>query len=245
MVNDIVPITEAQILEKVVIDGDLSKLTPKERLMYYNKTCESLGLNPLTRPFEYVRLQGKLTFYARKDATEQLRRVYQVSIDKLEAQVIEGVFIVTAYASTKDRTDVASGAVSILGLKGNDYANAIMKAETKAKRRVTLSICGLGITDESEIETIPHAKIVAEQDIRRPLLVEECLHDISLARNLEQLKVIFLNACDEFKGNQNAISLFIQKKDEKKFELEKGQSNETTLRVIESIPPTDLPPTVA
>ena len=34
-------------------------------------------------------------------------------------------------------------------------ANAIMKTETKAKRRATLSICGLGFLDESEIETIP------------------------------------------------------------------------------------------
>jgi hypothetical protein len=32
-----------------------------------------------------------------------------------------------------------------------------MKAETKAKRRVTLSICGLGLLDETEIETIPGA----------------------------------------------------------------------------------------
>ena len=30
-----------------------------------------------------------------------------------------------------------------------------MKAETKSKRRVTLSICGLGFLDESEIDTIP------------------------------------------------------------------------------------------
>ena len=33
----------------------------------------------------------------------------------------------------------------------------MMKAETKAKRRVTLSICGLGMLDETEVETIPHA----------------------------------------------------------------------------------------
>ena len=36
----------------------------------------------------------------------------------------------------------------------NALANAIMKAETKAKRRVTLSICGLGMLDETELETI-------------------------------------------------------------------------------------------
>lgn len=55
------------------------------------------------------------------------------------------------------RSDEAIGAVSVAGLRGDALANAIMKAETKAKRRVTLSIVGLGWLDESEIETIPAA----------------------------------------------------------------------------------------
>jgi len=52
------------------------------------------------------------------------------------------------------------GALSLKGLNAEDRANAIMKAETKAKRRVTLSICGLGFLDESEIENIPGAKMI-------------------------------------------------------------------------------------
>ena len=32
-----------------------------------------------------------------------------------------------------------------------------MKSETKAKRRVTLSLCGLAVLDELEVETIPNA----------------------------------------------------------------------------------------
>jgi hypothetical protein len=39
-------------------------------------------------------------------------------------------------------------------LKGDALANALMKAETKAKRRVTLSIAGLGWLDETELETV-------------------------------------------------------------------------------------------
>jgi hypothetical protein len=39
----------------------------------------------------------------------------------------------------------------------DEKANAIMKAETKSKRRATLSICGLGFLDETEIETIRDA----------------------------------------------------------------------------------------
>ena len=41
----------------------------------------------------------------------------------------------------------------------------MMKAETKAKRRVTLSLCGLGWTDESEVGSIPNAQtIVVDQE---------------------------------------------------------------------------------
>ena len=39
--------------------------------------------------------------------------------------------------------------------------NAKLKAITKAKRRVTLSICGLGFLDETEIDTIPSAQPAA------------------------------------------------------------------------------------
>ena len=50
--------------------------------------------------------------------------------------------------------------MSIGGLKGDALANGLMKAETKAKRRVTLSLCGLGMLDDSEVETIPNAQRV-------------------------------------------------------------------------------------
>ena len=153
----------ASIVERAIAIGDLSDLTPEERLEYYNRVCESLGLNPLTRPFEYLRLNGRLVLYARKDATEQLRKLNNVSIEIVSREIVGGeVYVVVARARSGDRADEAIGAVPIAGLRGEAYANAIMKAETKAKRRVTLSICGLGWLDESEIESIPDAKPFVE-----------------------------------------------------------------------------------
>ena len=60
------------IVEAVIAKGDLSKLTPGERTQYYVQVCESVGLNPLTKPFEYITLNGKLVLYARKDCTDLL-----------------------------------------------------------------------------------------------------------------------------------------------------------------------------
>ncbi|HJX53424.1 MAG TPA: hypothetical protein VJ801_11725 [Polyangia bacterium] len=147
-------------IEQVLIGGDLSRLTSEQRVSYYNKTCESLGLNSLTQPFAYINLNGKLTLYARKDCTEQLRGIRNISIGIASREVVEGVYVVTARATNPaGRMDESIGAVPIDKLTGEARANAMMKAETKAKRRVTLSFCGLGILDETEIESIPGARV--------------------------------------------------------------------------------------
>jgi hypothetical protein len=162
----------AELMEKALLGGDLAKLTSAERLSYYNSVCQSLGLNPLTRPFEYITLNNKLTLYARKDATEQLRKIHNLSIKILSRELVEGVYVVTAQASEAIagghfvRTDEAIGAVALNGLQGEAKANGMMKAESKAKRRVTLSIAGLGAyLDETEIESVPSAKIVPMADV--------------------------------------------------------------------------------
>ncbi len=149
----------AELQEKVLIGGDLARLTPAERLTYYQAVCKSVGLNPLTRPFEYLALNGKLTLYARKDCTDQLRDLpgNEISVELVGREVIDGVYVVTAKAKNLlGRTDESMGAVPVPA-SPTDKANAMMKAETKAKRRVTLSICGLGMLDETEIETIAGA----------------------------------------------------------------------------------------
>ncbi len=146
------------IAEQVIAKGDLSKLTGDERTRYYVEVCKSVGLNPLTKPFEYITLNNKLTLYALRACTDQLRSVHGVSVVEMLESERDGVYIVTAKVSNKDgRTDIAKGAVNIANLKGENLANAFMKAETKAKRRATLSICGLGWLDESEVDSIPGA----------------------------------------------------------------------------------------
>jgi hypothetical protein len=149
------PPLDPAIVANVLLTGDLEKLNDQQRMAYCTRVCESLGLNPLTQPFAFIKLNGKLRMYALKDATEQLRKLHSVSITEVTSQRVEDVFVVTAKAQDRTgRTDAATGAVSVGSLKGEALANALMKAETKAKRRVTLSICGLGMLDELEVETV-------------------------------------------------------------------------------------------
>lgn len=170
MPNDqaLTPVEESPSLvsgrEKALLENDLSELTDDERMSFYEHVCKSLNLNPATKPLEYIRLNGKLTLYANKTAANQLRKTRKVSITKLEETYLpeREAFIVRAYAQDGEgRTDVDEGVVPIHDrLTGEAFANARMKAITKAKRRVTLSICGLGFLDETELETIPSAEAV-------------------------------------------------------------------------------------
>jgi hypothetical protein len=163
MITDIIRTDQldAQLMESVLLGGDLSKLNPSQRVNYYKRVCESLGLNPLTKPFDYMQLNGKLTLYAKKDTTDQLRKIHGVSIDDVDIVETEKQFIVKVKGhDVTGRADVEVGVVNKTDMRG-DTANAQMKAVTKAKRRLTLSICGLGWLDETEVQTIPDARPVA------------------------------------------------------------------------------------
>jgi len=217
-----VAVQEDSLLANIVLNGDLSKLHPDEKVEYYNRFCDALGLNPLTRPFQYIKLSGREVLYATKDATEQLRRLRGVSVTDLKREVINEVCIVTAQGQDKTgRVDTSTGAVNIKGLSGDTLANALMKTETKAKRRLTLSICGLGILDETELETIPDAKPVkvavterlvdslakGREEITKlierytPIVAREIIDtaglDMAAAKTVEDLRVVYQSLKDQ------------------------------------------------
>src|ERR671917_569264 len=153
-----------EVVAQVGIGGDLSELNPDQRAAYYAAVCRSLGLNPLTKPLGYLTLDGKLRLYALRDCAEQLRRLHGISIYIANRERLSDVYVVTARAKDRQgREDESTGAVTVGHLKGDALANALMKAETKAKRRVTLSIAGLGWLGGTEMEAMPqHRPIDAE-----------------------------------------------------------------------------------
>jgi len=152
-------------IEDVLIRGDLSKLNEQQRTEYYLRLCNSIGLNPMTQPFQYLTLNGKLVLYARRDCADQLRKINGISIEIVSQDRSDGLLSVHVRAKDKDgRMDEDLGVVAFNdNLRGEAAANAILKAVTKAKRRVTLSLSGLGFLDETEVADIPaSAKIEAK-----------------------------------------------------------------------------------
>ena len=164
--------TSTSVLERALVSGDLAGLSESQRLEYYRAVCESLSLNPLTRPFEYLRLNGRLVLYATRAAADQLRAIHGISILDVRVEHRDDLLTVTVRGRTRDgREDVEIGVVSVAGLRGDALANAEMKALTKAKRRLTLSLAGLGWLDETE--TIPGAQRIAEPQLAPAPEVQE------------------------------------------------------------------------
>jgi hypothetical protein len=148
--------SEEGVLESVICEGNLARLQPADRVKWYKMRCESVGLDPRTQPFQYIVLNGKLTLYATKTATEQLCEKRHITTEIRGRERMDDLYIVTCRAQTHDgRFTDSIGAASINGLKAEALANALMKAETKAKRRAVLSLCGLGMLDENEVADIP------------------------------------------------------------------------------------------
>lgn len=155
-----------EILIDLAINGDLSKLNEPEKLLYYKYNCDYYNLDIVSRPFDYVWLgkgeARKLVLYPNKTAVAQLRKNHGIHITELKESIQVGLIIIKAYGHTKDgRSDVDEGfaPLSAFGkqLEGEALGNARLKAVTKAKRRLTLSLGGMGMLDETEIDSIPDA----------------------------------------------------------------------------------------
>ena len=151
----------ANQLQQVIIKGDLRRLSDEDKLIYYKKVCDSLGINPLTKPFDYITLNNKQTLYATKNCTDQLRSLHKISIAVTDRKIDNGLLTVVVQAEdSKGRKDSDMGFANVQGLRGENLGNAMLKAVTKAKRRVTLSICGLGgFLDETEVEDLPQRAV--------------------------------------------------------------------------------------
>lgn len=154
--QDLVPADPSLGAMSSALAGDLSRLSETDKLKFVGALCEMTGLNPLSKPFDWIVLNGKLTLYANKGCAEQLRKIHKVTVEILERKTEFGVHIVRVKATdATGRIDESIGAVPFDEKMAPEMkANMFMKAETKAKRRVSLSICSLGMVDESELDQI-------------------------------------------------------------------------------------------
>lgn len=148
--------TTRRVVESLVLRGDISELTPEERSGYYVQLCESIGLSPASLPFIPLRLNGKEILYASRNATDQLAAMHRITreiIDGPKVIDLAGTKLVYAVCKATHPNGRSETAVATVAL--TDPVNVLMKAETKSKRRATLSILGLGMLSQDEVDDIP------------------------------------------------------------------------------------------
>lgn len=152
---------DEKILSSIVANGgDLAKLTQDQKLAYYSDFCNRLGLDPLSQPFNILRLNGKEVLYCGRAGVQQLSKLHKVSHKIIARDHVNGCYAVTAQASTPDaRSTESIGVMPVENLKGDSLSNAMMKAESKAKRRATLDLLGLGMLDDSAGEAHPEGAV--------------------------------------------------------------------------------------
>lgn len=177
------PAREKQLeaIYAAIVDGNLAKLTAEQRLVHYKTLCEGLGLNPLTKPFGFYEMKGEggkpvVHVYALKEAAAQLARRDCVSVEIVRTEWFkeQALYEVWARATSSTRNNYGEvekritdevGAVALAETAKADGAGVQrMKAVTKARRRAILAHCGLGLLDESEIESIDGARRISADE---------------------------------------------------------------------------------
>jgi hypothetical protein len=150
----------SDIVESLVLDGDLGRMSPGQRVAYYVHRCRILGIDPGEQPFQLIRLNGKLALYATKTCANALTRVNRLSVEIKSTKIEGSLVIVEARATGPDQRFADDIGVLDLTEEKLSKSNALMKCATKAKRRAVLALVGLGVLDETEAVDIRGAQRV-------------------------------------------------------------------------------------
>lgn len=160
-------LSEEQIgaVETALMMNNFGALTKAQRALVILKKCEQIGVSIWLQPYAWGTMDGKLVPVPLKGLFQQLRAKNNLTITKIEEEIDKelGIFMVKVHgrvtgSSGVVREDMGLGVVGIKGLTGDPLANAMMKAHTKAKNRLTGSLCGgdSGI-DDTEMSSVAGA----------------------------------------------------------------------------------------
>jgi hypothetical protein len=146
---------------------DLESLNEQQRQDYIKAVCRHMGVPDDLNLVALTRIDdgegpARLVAYAKRGATENVRNNLQINITSLTSEMRGGsiVFTATAVSQKTMRQEMSTGAKFIEGLTGTPLDDALMTAQTRALRRVTLQFVGAGVLDESEVHQGRTVKIV-------------------------------------------------------------------------------------
>lgn len=166
MSTELVSMTSASVKE-YFRSGNVAQLKEAEKDFVLAKLCEKYNLDPILRPFDLIDFRGVQKFYMTASATNQLANAKSLSrtVESLEIDPVSMLAkcIVKVSEPSTGRVEMSHGFISLskfqaptkeelaskkfepkrVMLEGDDLANALLKLETKTKRRATLSFFGV------------------------------------------------------------------------------------------------------
>ena len=151
-----------EIVKSILLKKDISGLTDEQKIQFISTRCTDLGLDYKSLPFDIIKQKngrgGYIEFiYANKNCAAQLSGIHGVAIKINEIQIINGDEAMVSVTATA-KNGRSEDDISFLSLRdhhgsklsGVDLSNAKMKAITKAKRRVVLSLFAAPFLDAPE-----------------------------------------------------------------------------------------------
>jgi hypothetical protein len=170
--------------------GNIAQLNPDEQDFIKAKLCERYNLDPILRPFELISFAGgQQKFYMTASATNQLanalsltREIVNLEIDEQRmiakctvkvssptnrSETCNAFIAISKFAPPKERGGIPTRVL----MEGEELANTLMKLETKAKRKATMSFFGI-MDAGTDYEDRPAAPLAAP-DVSRPMVVAD------------------------------------------------------------------------
>jgi hypothetical protein len=136
---------------------DLESLNEQQRQDYVRAVCQHMGVPSELNLVMLTYLDEtdgprRLVAYAKRGATEIIRNNRGISVTDLTSKEVGGSIVFTATGKDNiGRQEMSTGSKWIQGLAGRELDDAIMTAQTRATRRMTLQFVGAGVLDESEV----------------------------------------------------------------------------------------------
>lgn len=157
-------------LNKFYRTGDVINFTDVEKIQVMHMLCKRLELDPITRPLDLIKLPPtnktpeREIWYLTASGCEMIAAKWKMSFKIKEKGVDRdsgiAYFIIEGTIPETNRTDEATAYVQCLTINpkgekelffGTNMANALMKCETKARRRLIKRLTGLDYIDEDDL----------------------------------------------------------------------------------------------
>jgi hypothetical protein len=165
----------------IQVTGDLKGMTLVQKAEFLANLARAEGIPCFPAPYAIGvdKKTGKESIISKKTRAEALRNRDRISLEtryfgplKVGEKVDEMFWQATVRATAPDgRVDENVGIVFLGGLLGEDKSNKMMAALTKAENRVTYSICGASMVDETEADSAGF-KVVPAPPLQGPRVIQ-------------------------------------------------------------------------